>query len=139
MAYEFYVRAYELYEEAFLTRCYTQHAFWPYIDSEINRISHFIKTKYCHQPAGHISFIYTGSKFRFPSSIDFYKCHKEIVVALQMFFVIKVVLLSMLNPMFKILGNDIILNIIDSRISFYSNNLDPKFNFRNLMKGVHEF
>ena len=37
-----------------------------------------------------------------------------------------------------------LLDVIDSRVSFYSNNLDfllpwPKFNFRNQKKGVEEF
>ena len=41
-ANKFYDRAHRLYEAAILTRCYTQHALWPYIDSEINHIRHFI-------------------------------------------------------------------------------------------------
>ena len=32
----------DLYEAALLTRCYTQHAIRPYIDSEINYVRHFI-------------------------------------------------------------------------------------------------
>ena len=32
-----------LYDAAILTLCYTQHAFWPYIDSKINHISHLSK------------------------------------------------------------------------------------------------
>ena len=42
-ANKFYDRKHELYEAALLTRCYTQHAVRPYIDSEINHIRHFIK------------------------------------------------------------------------------------------------
>ena len=42
-ANKFYDRKHDLYEAALLTRCYTQHAFRPYIDSEINHIRHFIK------------------------------------------------------------------------------------------------
>ena len=38
----FYDRKHDWYEAALLTRCYTQHAFRPYIDSEINHIRHFI-------------------------------------------------------------------------------------------------
>ena len=38
-----YDRAHRLYDAAILTRCYTQHALRPYIDSEINHIRHFIK------------------------------------------------------------------------------------------------
>ena len=35
----FYDRKHDLYEAALLTRCYTQHALRPYIDSEINHIN----------------------------------------------------------------------------------------------------
>ena len=42
-ANKFYDRKHDLYEAALLTRCYTQHALRPYIDSEINYIWHFIK------------------------------------------------------------------------------------------------
>ena len=42
-ANKFYDRAYRLYDAAILTRCYTQHARPPFIDSEINHIRHFIK------------------------------------------------------------------------------------------------
>ena len=42
-ANKFYDRAHWLYDAAILTLCYTQHALWPYIDSEINHIRHFIK------------------------------------------------------------------------------------------------
>ena len=34
-ANKFYDRAYRLYDAALLTRCYTQHALWPYIDPAI--------------------------------------------------------------------------------------------------------
>ena len=37
-ANKFYNRKHDLYEAALLTRCYTQHALRPYIDSEINHI-----------------------------------------------------------------------------------------------------
>ena len=33
----------QMYESALLTRCYTQHALRPFIDSEINHQRHFIK------------------------------------------------------------------------------------------------
>ena len=42
-ANKFYDRKHDLYEAALLTRCYTQHALGPYIDSEINHFRHFIK------------------------------------------------------------------------------------------------
>ena len=35
-ANKLYDRAHRLYDAALLTRCYTQHAHRPYIDSEIN-------------------------------------------------------------------------------------------------------
>ena len=41
-ANKFYDRKHDLYEAALLTRCYTQHALRPHIDSEINHIRHFI-------------------------------------------------------------------------------------------------
>ena len=40
-ANKFYDRKHYLYEAALLTKCYTQHALRPYIDSEINHIRHF--------------------------------------------------------------------------------------------------
>ena len=42
-ANKFYERKHDLYEAALLTRCYTQYALRPYIDTEINHIRYFIK------------------------------------------------------------------------------------------------
>ena len=42
-ANKFYDRNHQLYDAALLTRCYTQHALRPFIDSEINHKRHFIK------------------------------------------------------------------------------------------------
>ena len=42
-ANKFYDRNHQLYDAAFLTRCYTQHALRPFIDSETNHKRHFIK------------------------------------------------------------------------------------------------
>ena len=42
-ANRFYDRNRQMYDAALLTRCYTQHALRPFIDSESNRIRHFIK------------------------------------------------------------------------------------------------
>ena len=39
----FYDRNHQMYGAALLTRCYTQHALRPFIDSESNHIRHFIK------------------------------------------------------------------------------------------------
>ena len=36
-------RLHQMYETTLLTRCYTQHALHPFIDSEINHKRHFIK------------------------------------------------------------------------------------------------
>ena len=42
-ANKFYDRTNRLYDAALLTRCYTQHALHPVVDSKINHIRHFIK------------------------------------------------------------------------------------------------
>ena len=42
-ANKFYDRNHHLYDAALLTRCYTQHALRPFIDSETNHKRHFIK------------------------------------------------------------------------------------------------
>ena len=52
-ANKFYDSSNQLYDAALLTRGYTQHAFCPYIDSEINHTCYFIK----------ISFINKGMEF----------------------------------------------------------------------------
>ena len=60
-ANKFYDRKHDLYEVALLTRCYTQHALRPYIDSEINHIRHFIKIPFIKKG---IEFIDLPSLFR---------------------------------------------------------------------------
>ena len=47
-ANKFYYRKHDLYEAA-LTRCYTQHALRPHIDSEINHIKYFIKIPFINK------------------------------------------------------------------------------------------
>ena len=42
-ANKFYNRSNRLYDAALLTRCYTQYALRPVIDSKINHVGHFIK------------------------------------------------------------------------------------------------
>ena len=42
-------RKHDLYHTALLTRCYTQHALRPYIDSEMNHIKHFIKIPFINK------------------------------------------------------------------------------------------
>ena len=60
-ANKFYDRKHDLYEAALLTRCYTQHALLPYIDSEINHIRHVIKIPFINKG---IEFIELPSIFR---------------------------------------------------------------------------
>ena len=57
----FYGRKHALYEAALLTKCCTQHALRPYIDSEINHIRHFIKIPFINKG---IEFIDLTSIFR---------------------------------------------------------------------------
>ena len=45
----FYDRKHDLYHTALLTRCYTQHALLPNIDSEMNHIMHFIKIPFINK------------------------------------------------------------------------------------------
>ena len=66
-ANKFYDRAHRLYDAAILTRCYTQHAFRPYIDSEINHIRHFIKIQFVNKG---IEFINLPSIFKDKSVIS---------------------------------------------------------------------
>ena len=49
MANKFVDRAYQLYDAARFTQCYTQHALWPYKDSKINHIRHFIKIQFVNK------------------------------------------------------------------------------------------
>ena len=48
-AYTFYDRTYRFYDAALLTKCYTQHALCPVIDSKINHIRHFIKIPFINK------------------------------------------------------------------------------------------
>ena len=48
-ANKFYGRTNRLYDAALLTRCYTQHALRPVIDSKINHIRHFIKIPFINK------------------------------------------------------------------------------------------
>ena len=66
-ANKFYDRKHDLYEAALLTRCYTQHALRPYIDSEINHIRHFIKIPFINKS---IEFIDLPSIFRDKNGIS---------------------------------------------------------------------
>ena len=60
-ANKFYDRNHQLYDAALLTRCYTQHALRPFIDSEINHKRHFIKIPFINKG---IEFIDLPSVFK---------------------------------------------------------------------------
>ena len=66
-ANKFYDRANRLYDAAILTRCYTQHAHPPFIDSEINHIRYFIKIQFVNKG---IAFINLPSIFKDKSVIS---------------------------------------------------------------------
>ena len=72
-ANNFYDRKRDLYEAALLTRCYTQHALRPYIDSEINHIRHFIKVPFINKG---IEFIDLSSIFR----------NNNVILAIPLYF-----------------------------------------------------
>ena len=48
-ANRFYDRNHQMYDAALLTRCYTQHALRPFIDSESNHIRSFIKIPFINK------------------------------------------------------------------------------------------
>ena len=127
-ANKFYDRAHRLYDAAILTRCYTQHALRPFIDSEINHIRQFIKIQFVNKG---IEFINLPSIFKDKSVISSIPTYFEKIIR---------------NPLFcnrwckreHVESNALnswklnIFKIIDGRISFYCNNLDllppkPKF------------
>ena len=66
-ANKFYDIAHRLYDAAILTRCYTQHALRPYINSEMNHIRHFIKIQFVNKG---IEFINLPSIFKDKSVIS---------------------------------------------------------------------
>ena len=48
-ANRFYDRTHQMYDAVLLSRCYTQHALGPLIDSEINHKRHFIKIPFINK------------------------------------------------------------------------------------------
>ena len=60
-------RNHQMYDAALLTRCYTQHALRPFIDSESNHIRNFIKTPFINKG---IDFIDLPSIFQDKSVIQ---------------------------------------------------------------------
>ena len=55
-ANKFYNRSDRLYDAALLTRCYTQHALRPVIDSKIKHIRYFIKLPFINKGMDFIDF-----------------------------------------------------------------------------------
>ena len=45
----FFDRNNQMYDSALLTRCYTQHALRPFINSEVYHIGHFIKNRFSYK------------------------------------------------------------------------------------------
>ena len=74
LANKFYDRAHRPYDAALLTQCYTQHALWQNIDSEINYIRHFIKIQFVNKG---IEFIDLPSIFKDKSVISFIPSYFE--------------------------------------------------------------
>ena len=68
-ANRFYDRKHQMYDAALLTRCYTQHALRPFIDSEANHIRSFIKIPFINKG---IDFIDLSSIFQDKSVISLY-------------------------------------------------------------------
>ena len=66
-ANRFYDRNHQMYDAALLTRCYTQHALRPFIDSESNHIRSFIKIPFINKG---IDFIGLPSIFQDKSVIQ---------------------------------------------------------------------
>ena len=66
-ANRFYDRNHQMYDAALLTRCYTQHALRPFIDSEANHIRSFIKIPFINKG---IDFIDLPSIFQDKSVIQ---------------------------------------------------------------------
>ena len=66
-ANKFHDRAHRFYDAAIITRCYTQRALRPNIDSEVNHIRHFIKIQFVNKG---IEFINLPSIFKDKSSIS---------------------------------------------------------------------
>ena len=109
-ANKFYDRTNRLYDAAILTRCYTQNALRPVIDSKINHIRHFIKIPFINKG---MDFIDLSSIFRDKSvqssipnyfkncevPIICYKYNKPIRGAIFNFINLFLILISKLVPL----------------------------------------
>ena len=76
-ANKFYDRAHRLYVVVILTRCCTQHALRPFIDSEINHIRHFIKIQFYNKGIEFINLHSISKDKSVISSIPTYFENKE--------------------------------------------------------------
>ena len=76
-ANKFYDRAHRLYDAILLTWSYTQHALWPYIDSKINHIRHFIKIQFVNKGIEFINLLSILNDKSVISSIPTYFENKE--------------------------------------------------------------
>ena len=76
-ANKFHDRAHRLYDAAFITPYYTQHALRPYIDFEINHIRHFIKIQFVNKGIEFINFPSIFKEKYVISSIPTYFENKE--------------------------------------------------------------
>ena len=84
-ANKFYDRAHRLYDASILTRCYTQHALQPYIDSEINHIRHFIKIQFVNEGIEFINLLSIFKDKSVISSIPTYFENKESPIICYMY------------------------------------------------------
>ena len=100
---KFYSRNHQLYDAALLTRCYTQHALRPFIDSETNNKRHFRKIPFRNKE---IEFIDLPSIFKdisVTSSIPtyfqkyFYTDHSKAVLLLWFLTVLAVCIYTLVQ------------------------------------------
>ena len=61
-ANKFYDRNHQLFYAALLTRCYTQHALRPFVDSEINHKWHFIKIPFINKELNSLTYLVSLKK-----------------------------------------------------------------------------
>ena len=112
-ANKFYDRNHQLYDAALLTRCYTQHALRPFIDSETNHKRHFIKIPFINKG---IEFIDLPSIFKDRSvtlSIPTYFQNSEppiicITSPLEILYLISINLFLILTFMQTLLSHEIV-------------------------------
>ena len=76
-ANKFYDSKHDLYLTALHTRCYTQHALRPYINSEMNHIRHFIKIPFINKGIDFIDLPSVSRDNTVESSISDYFENKE--------------------------------------------------------------